>query len=73
MSISEIGSGWANNTINDLPDRNYLYNKPSEEMTFTGTFMGREALPVRSSWHGIKVYFITDEGDMVDCPSLLLA
>ena len=65
MSISKIGIGWANNAIDDLPDRHYLYNKPSEEMTFTGTFMGREALPVRSSWHGIKVYFITDEGERI--------
>ena len=45
MSISEIGSGWANNTINDLPDRNYLYNKPSEEMTFTGTFWEEKLYP----------------------------
>ena len=57
-----LHSDWFTGDENDLKDTNG-FSVPEEECTFTGIFLGRRGLMVRSSgWHAMECFFLADDG-----------
>ena len=62
MSLSKNECGWCTD-VNEPPVDEHLYPFPDDiEGEVTAFFVGRKSYPVGNTWHGILVYFITDDG-----------